>query len=254
VTVVDGAIVGLFLLYSLVSGLRARKAASQNLDEYFLAGRTLPGWKAGISMAATQFAADTPLLVTGLIATAGVFALWRLWIYALAFLLLGFVLSGAWRRAGVLTDAELAELRYGTRFAVWLRAAKAVYFGTIFNCAVMAMVLFAATRIAEPFLLWNEWLPTSVFREVVRFVEWAGLSLSVGADGASADRSASNLLSLALVVSITTLYSTTGGLRAVVNTDLVQFAVAMIATVIYAVVLVEQVGGLGRIPERLTAL
>ena len=39
--------------------------------EYFLAGRTLPGWKAGISMAATQFAADTPLLVTGLIATAG---------------------------------------------------------------------------------------------------------------------------------------------------------------------------------------
>jgi len=254
-TLVDAAIVAAFLVYSLASGLRSRKAASRNLDEYFLAGRTLPGWKAGLSMAATQFAADTPLLVTGLIATAGVFALWRLWIYALAFLLMGFVLGGAWRRAGVLTDAELAELRYGTRLALWLRAAKAVYFGTIFNCTVMAMVLFAAARIAEPFLTWDEWLPPSLFHSVVRFVEWSGLSLSAAADPASwAESSANNLLSLLLVVAVTALYSTTGGLRAVVNTDVAQFAVAMVATLIYAVVLVDRVGGLAEIPKRLTAL
>jgi Na+/proline symporter len=251
----DAGIIAAFLLYSLVSGLRARKVASQNLDEFFLAGRTLPGWKAGISMAATQFAADTPLLVTGLIATAGVFALWRLWIYALAFLFMGFVLGGAWRRAGVLTDAELAELRYGSRLAVVLRAAKAIYFGTIFNCTVMAMVLLAATRIAEPFLLWNEWLPPAVFHQVVGFVEWTGTSLSNVADPTLwAERSANNFLSLLLVVSVTTLYSTTGGLRAVVNTDVVQFAVAMIATLLYAIVLVERVGGLEQIPERLSAL
>jgi hypothetical protein len=52
--------------------------------------------------------------VIGLIATAGLFALWRLWIYALALLLLGFVLAGCGRRAAVLTDAALAELRYGS--------------------------------------------------------------------------------------------------------------------------------------------
>ena len=75
-SLVDAGIVAAFILYALASGMRARKLSSQNLTEYFLAGRTLPGWKAGISMAATQFAADTPLLVTGLIATAGVFALW----------------------------------------------------------------------------------------------------------------------------------------------------------------------------------
>lgn len=254
-SLVDAGIVAAFVLYALASGMRARKLSSQNLTEYFLAGRTLPGWKAGISMAATQFAADTPLLVTGLIATAGVFALWRLWIYALAFLFMGFVLGSAWRRAGVLTDAELAELRYGTRLAPVLRAAKAIYFGTIFNCAVMAMVLFAATRIAEPFLTWNEWLPTSLFHAVVRFVEWSGISLSTATDPALwAERSANNLLSLLLVVSVTTLYSTTGGLRAVVDTDVVQFAVAMIATLIYAVILVERVGGLDQISIRLRTL
>ena len=77
---IDIAIIAAFLIVSAYSGFRVRKVASQNLQEYFLAGRTLPGWKAGISMAATQFAADTPLLVTGMIATAGIFSLWRLWI------------------------------------------------------------------------------------------------------------------------------------------------------------------------------
>src|SRR3989339_532864 len=130
---IDFAIIGLFIAYAVYTGFQYKEAASHNLVEYFLAGRTLPGWKAGISMAATQFAADTPLLVTGLIATAGIFSLWRLWVYALAFLLMGFVLGASWRRAGVLTDAELAELRYGRGQAALLRLIKAVYFGTVFN-------------------------------------------------------------------------------------------------------------------------
>ena len=124
---------------AVAAGLRARRVASQGLEEYFLAGRSLSGWQAGLSMAATQFAADTPLLVTGLVATAGIFALWQLWIYALAFLLLGFVLAPSWRRAGVLTDAELAELRYGGRAATVLRGMKALYFGTLVNCIVSGL-------------------------------------------------------------------------------------------------------------------
>jgi Na+/proline symporter len=239
----DVAILGAFLLYCLASGLRSRAISSQNLEQYFLAGRTLPGWKAGISMAATQFAADTPLLVTGMIAMAGIFSLWRLWIYALAFLLLGFLLAGAWRRAGVLTDAELAELRYGGGLATVLRTAKALYFGTLFNCAVMAMVLFASIAIAQPFLRWEEWLPAPWLDGVAGLLRWTGIPLS-----------ASGVLSLFVVVSVTATYSTTGGLRAVVNTDLVQFAIAILASAIYAVVVVQLVGGLGELGPRLEAL
>ncbi|HIN12625.1 MAG TPA: sodium transporter, partial [Acidobacteria bacterium] len=108
---VDALIVVAFIAYAVSAGFRNRRQASKNLEEYFLAGRTLPGWKAGLSMAATQFAADTPLLVTGIVATAGIFGLWQLWIYTATFLLMGFVLAGAWRRAGVVTDAELSEVR-----------------------------------------------------------------------------------------------------------------------------------------------
>lgn len=67
-----------FLLFSIYSGFKSKNDASKNLEEYFLAGRSLNGKIAGMSMAATQFAADTPLLVTGLVATGGLFMLWRL--------------------------------------------------------------------------------------------------------------------------------------------------------------------------------
>ena len=73
-TALDLLIFAAFLAYSIWSGLRSRcRGCPEPRGEYFLAGRTLPGWKAGLSMATTQFAADTPLLVTGLIATAGIF-------------------------------------------------------------------------------------------------------------------------------------------------------------------------------------
>jgi len=42
----------------------SRRKASENLGEYFLAGRKVRGWRAGLSMAATQYAADTPLLAS----------------------------------------------------------------------------------------------------------------------------------------------------------------------------------------------
>jgi len=168
--ILDASILLAFIIYSITVGLIMRKKASRGLEDYFLAGKSLKGWQAGTSMAATQFAADTPLLVTGLVATAGLFSLWRLWIYAIAFLLMGFLLGGPWRRSGVITDAELTEIRYGGKGALVLRALKAFHMGTIVNCVVMAMVLLAATRVAEPFLTWHEWLPSSFIDPLAQFL------------------------------------------------------------------------------------
>lgn len=254
---VDLAIVALFLLYAISNGLRSRKISSKNLNEYFLAGRTLSAWKAGVSMAATQFAADTPLLVTGLIASGGIFALWQLWIYAIAFLLLGFLLSGAWRRAGVLTDAELTEIRYSGNAALLLRGIKAVYFGTIFNCIVLAWVLFAAARIAEPFLPWNEWLPESFFNQIVELVRYVNVPISLHAATSDGDlwvKTANDLISILILISVTAFYSTAGGLRSVVATDIAQFVIMMVATLAYAFVLLDQAGGLNELQIKLNAM
>ena len=253
-TALDLLILAAFVVYAVAAGLRNRRAASRDLDAYFLADRSLPGWRAGLSMAATQFAADTPLLVTGIIATAGIFALWQLWIYALAFLVMGFVLAAGWRRAGVVTDAELTEVRYGGRAATVLRGVKAVYFGTIFNCVVLAFVFVAAARIAEPFLLWDVWLPAGLFGPLVDLVERVGVPLTLSAGGddpAVWTRTASNLLSLVILLAVATFYSTTGGLRSVVATDVAQLAIMLAGTAAFAALAVREVGGLGAATERI---
>ncbi|WP_447971160.1 sodium:solute symporter family protein [Nitrospira sp. M1] len=254
--VLDASILLVFIAYALVNGLRSRAIASKNLEEYFLAGRTLQGWQAGMSMAATQFAADTPLLVTGLIATAGIFSLWRIWIYALAFLLLGFLLAPSWRRVGVLTDAELTEIRYGSQAAPILRGIKAIYFGTVINCTVLAMVLLAATRLAEPFLHWNEWLPHVLYHPLLDLVQWIGVPFTIAASqsGNLWILSTNNLLSIGIVILVTLLYSTTGGLRSVVATDVVQFIVAILASVIFAGYVLDHVGGLHSLHEQLMTM
>jgi len=250
----DVAILLGFAAAALALGWRARGVSGENLEQYFLAGRSLSGWSAGVSMAATQFAADTPLLVTGLVATAGIFSLWQLWVYALAFLLLGFVLAPSWRRASVLTDAELAEIRYHGRAAAFLRAAKAIYLGTIFNCTVLAMVLLAAKEIAEPFLLWHAWLPGVLFDPLVGLVRSLGIDFaSVSGVGDVWVRSADNVLSVALLLAVTLGYSAMGGLRGVVRTDLLQFSIMMAATAAYAFWVVAEVGGLSAMTDAIRA-
>lgn len=253
---IDALILMAFIAYALFSGLKNKAKASENLEEYFLAGRSLKGWQAGVSMAATQFAADTPLLVTGLVATAGIFSLWQLWIYAISFLLMGFLLAGPWRRANVLTDAELTEIRYSGNKATVLRAVKAIYFGTLFNCTVLAMVLLAATRIAEPFLLWNEWLPEGIYQFALSLVEWIGVPFTVnlGNQALLWILSTNNLISIFFIVLVTALYSTAGGLRAVVATDVVQFFIMMIGTCIYMLIVINETGGLSEISTQIQNL
>ena len=249
---VDILIVVAFIVYAVSVGLRHRRQASKNLEEYFLAGRTLSGWKAGLSMAATQFAADTPLLVTGIVAVSGIFGLWQFWIFAVTFLLMGFVLAGAWRRAGVVTDAELTEVRYGGAPAAVLRGVKAFYLGTIINCVSLGWVLFAAAKIAEPFLLWDVWLPPGLFHPLISVVEWVGLPLSIGDvdDPGVWIKTANNFISLVAILAVTGLYSATGGLRSVVATDVVQIGIMFAGTLAFTTIVVSETGGLGAMTSR----
>jgi solute:Na+ symporter, SSS family len=252
---IDLTIVLVFVVYSIWVGFRSRALASRNLDEYFLAGRSVRGWRAGLSMAATQFAADTPLLVMGLLAVSGAASLWRLWIYALAFLLMGFLLGGAWQRARVLTDAEFTMLRYSARGAFSLRMLKAVYYGTVINCVVLAFVLVAAVRIFELFLPWNVWLPAGVFEAIAAVIGATGLVIASGVSGVDpAIATVNNVISIVIMLTFVALYSTSGGLRGVIATDVLQLAFMLLGTAAYAWVAVAHVGGMDRLLDSLESL
>jgi Na+/proline symporter len=252
---IDLFLVAIFIVYSAAVGFRARRKASRDLRNYFLAGGEVAGWKAGLSMAATQYAADTPLLATGLVATGGVYLLWRFGIYGFGYLLLAFIFAECWRHAKVLTDAELTELRYSGRGVLTLRTLKALYYGTVVNCFFLAMLLIAAVRIAEVFLPWDTWLPHSLCNEILSIVQSTGWTLGSSVTGLQPDYAAANgLISILLTVIFVLLYSATGGLRAVVATDVMQFMFMTVGTVVYAIIVVVKVGGLSEFSPRLLDL
>lgn len=206
-------------------------------------------------MAATQYAADTPLLVTGLIATGGVCLLWRFWVYGFGYLLIAFIFAECWRRSGVLTDAELAETRYSGRGVLLLRGLKAIYYGTIVNCLFLAMVLTAAVRVAEVFAPWHEWLPSAFYDTIRSSVDAVGLTPAVVAGGIDPSIAATNgVISVLLIALFVLAYSTVGGLRAVIATDVLQFALMTIGTLGYAWCVLTDVGGLAGLSDRLTSL
>ena len=55
------------------------------------------------------------------------------------------------------------------------------------------------------------------------------------------------MISIITILVFTALYSTTGGLRSVVRTDVVQLSIALLGTLAYAFFVVAEVGGLGRL-------
>src|SRR3989449_3508409 len=78
-TLADWVVVALYFLFNVAVGLYYKSRASQNTAEFFLSGRSVPWWLAGTSMVATTFAADTPLVVTGLVAQNGIAGNWLWW-------------------------------------------------------------------------------------------------------------------------------------------------------------------------------
>tara|TARA_Y100000741_G_scaffold346173_1_gene312272 strand:+ start:79 stop:1812 length:1734 start_codon:yes stop_codon:yes gene_type:complete len=206
----DWVVIGFYFLFSLIIGILGSKKAGKNARSFFLAGGDMPWWLLGFSMVATTFSTDTPNLVTDLVRQKGVSGNWVWWSFLLTGMLTVFVYAKLWHRSGVLTDVEFYEIRYAGKPAAFLRGFRAIYLGLIFNVLVMGSVSLAAIKFGEIILGWPGWL------------------------------------TLSIACSITLLYSTLGGLRAIIITDFFQFILAMIGSVwgcIYILNL-ENIGGI----------
>jgi Na+/proline symporter len=207
-TAADWAVIALYVAVSIAIALYYSPRAGRSASEFFLSGRTMPWWLAGTSMVATTFAADTPLAVTGLTVKHGIAGNWLWWSFVMSGMLTVVFYARLWRRAGVMTDAEFAELRYAGRPAAFLRGFRACYLALAINSIIIGWVTAAMVKIV-------------------------GLTLGVGKWQAT----------LGLFV-LTGLYSTLSGLWGVVVTDFFQFVLAMAGCLALAVFALRAVGGL----------
>ena len=216
-SVLDWLIVAAYFALTIVIGFYFTRRGGSSMSEYFTAGGNVPWWLAGVSMVATTFAADTPLVVTGLVASRGVAGNWLWWNMVMSGILTVFFFARLWRRAGVLTDAELAEVRYGGRQASFLRGFRALYLAIPINLIILGWVTKAMVTI---------------------------LSISLGI---------SPWLAVGICFAITVAYAVAAGLWAVLWTDFFQFIIMMTAVIILAWFAVDAVGGIGALREGVTA-
>src|SRR4051812_4261226 len=212
----DWLVVALYFVISAGIALIYTRKASQSLEEYFVSGRKLPWWLAGTSMVATTFAADTPLVVAGLVAKYGVAGNWLWWNGALTGILTVFSFARLWRRAGVMTDLEFAEIRYGGRPAAVLRGFRALYLAVPINLIIMGWVTRAMVLVLHITLDINPWTAAI------------------------------------LLFAVTGVYSIFSGLWGVVVTDTFQFVVKMVGVIVLAVFAVNSVGGLDAMVRQAT--
>jgi len=216
---IDWAIVASYFLLSTAIGLYFTKRGGESLDQYFLSGRQAPWWLAGTAMVATTFAADTPLVVTGLVATKGVAGNWLWWNFVMSGMLTVFFFARLWRRAQVMTDVELAEVRYSGRPAAFLRSFRALYLALPINLIILGWVTRAMIKILTISL-------------GLRDVTIAGMAVS------------GEVLAVGICFAITVVYAVAAGMWAVLWTDLIQFVIKMGAVIVLAVYAVLAVGGI----------
>lgn len=216
-TLLDWTIVAAYFALSIGVGLKFTKKGGESLEEYFVAGRAVPWWLAGAAMIATTFAADTPLVVTGLVAKHGVAGNWLWWNMVMSGTLTVFLYARLWRRAKVMTDVEFAEIRYSGGAATFLRGFRAVYLAVPINLIILGWVTLAMVKI---------------------------LQISLGIEP---------FWAVGLCFVITVGYSAAAGMWAVLWTDLVQLVIKMSAVIALAVFAVRKVGGMAALKSGLAA-
>ncbi|HUY15053.1 MAG TPA: sodium:solute symporter family protein [Terriglobia bacterium] len=217
----DWLVVGAYFLLNLLIGLYYRKKSSASTSDFFVSGRQVSWWLAGTSMVAATFAADTPLAVTGLVATQGIAGNWLWWGLLLSGMMTVFCFARLWRRAEIVTDVEFVELRYSGKPAAFLRGFRAIYFGILMNCVVLGWVNLAMEKILKTVLgISTLWALVIIFA----------------------------------IMGFTSFYSFISGLWGVLWTDFFQFILKMTMVIVLAYYGVEAVGGMKSLLAKLTAI
>jgi len=215
---VDWIIVAATLIVCFAPALFFGKRAGKSTSEFFVSGRAVPWWLAGLSMVATTFSSDTPNLVTDIVRRDGVAGNWVWWAFVLTGVSTVFFYARLWRRSGVMTDLEFYEIRYSGRAASVVRGFRSVYLGLLFNCMIMATVNLAACKIAGVLFGFERWQ------------------------------------TLAFVGALNVVFATHSGLWGVLVIDMIQFFVKMTAVIAaaYFALQLPQVGGLSGLVEKLS--
>jgi len=218
--VVDILIIALYFLGMIVLGMWLSRRVKTQRD-YFLAGRSLPFWVIGMSIVVSDIGAVDFVSLGDQAYSYGIVAANMDWIGTMpAIILAAFIFVPYYWRAGVYSVPEYLGRRYNPS----VRAIQSLVW-TVFLVVNLGAVFWAAAKMFEGLIGPLEWLPESID---------ARLFLYVG-----------------ITALITGVYMISGGLTAVVYTDVAQLVLMFLGAILVVSLGLSdpQVGGISGLRE-----
>ena len=213
---IDSSIIIGYLAVIIVSGLMLSRKASLNLDSYFLGGKTVPWYFLGASNASSMFDITGTMWLVTLLFVYGLKSAWIPWLWPTFNTVFMAVYLSTWlRRSNAMTGSEWIRTRFGDKLGGELAQVSVAIFALIWTIAFMAYAFQGIGKFTEVFLPWDLHPNTYAI----------------------------------IIMGITALYVIFGGMYSVVVTDLIQFTIMIVCSIIVAVIAINKVS-----PEAINAV
>lgn len=212
-SILDTTIIIFYFIVVVFTAFYFGRKRDENAEEYFLAGRRLGWFAIGASLFATNISGEHFIGLAGSGAANGLIVGHFEWIAIIILLIVGWAFVPHYIKAKVFTTSEYLEQHFG--------AASKLYFTSysifIYIITKISITLFAGGLLLKAVMGWD--LYTSAI----------------------------------LMVVITGIYTVIGGLRAIINTHIVQTFVMLLATSVLTILGLNEIGGISALADKLPA-
>jgi SSS family solute:Na+ symporter len=214
---IDIAILVAYFAATIFAGFWVSKRGAKDLDSYFLGGKSLPWNLLGISDASGMFDISGTMLMVYWLFAYGLKSIWLpfMWpVFNQVFLMM--FLSAWLRRSNVLTGAEWIQFRFGRGSGANLAHLSVVLFALVNTIGMLAFAFKGIGKFAATMLPWQ---------------------LTTQTEGLLSNE---NLYAI-IVLLVTSVYVIKGGMVSVVITEVMQFTILTITSILIGVIAIYKV-------------
>jgi SSS family solute:Na+ symporter len=200
---IDLGIVGAYIVVIMAAGFAMSKYASKNLDSYFLGGNKVPWYFLGVANASGMFDITGTMWLVMTIFVYGLKGAFLPWVWPVFNQIFLMVFLAAWlRRSNVMTGAQWINTRFGNSLGAKLSNISVVIFALVSVIGFLAYDFRGMGKFAQIFFPWD-------------------LSANTYA---------------IILMGVTTIYVIFGGMLSVTVTDVIQYILMTMASVMIAFV------------------
>jgi Na+/proline symporter len=214
---IDICIIVAYFVATIVIGFWVSKRGSKDMDSYFLGGKSLPWYMLGVSNASGMFDITGTMWLVYILFTYGLKSIWLPWLWPTFNQIFLMIFLSRWlRRSNVLTGAEWIQTRFGR--------------GSGANLAHLSVVCFALINVVG--------MLAYAFKGIGKF---AVVMLPWQFTGATTGLLSDENIYAVIILLLTSVYAIKGGMFSVVITEVMQFTILTVVSLVIGVVAIWQV-------------